>query len=75
MSKHHSHTDRSHGGPGSSHQDERGANPTHQNTSEPGQNKIGGMRNPEHSAISGGGGERDAHHTHDPDHNRRRKSA
>ena len=53
-------TDRSHGGPGSSHE-----------TKERGGGKAQGTRpdqptNPRESRVSGGGGERDAHHTHDP---------
>lgn len=63
-------TDRSHGGPGSSHENadkprehtERRASGGHPNTPpEPGQ-----PTNPPRSVQSGGGGERDRHHTHDP---------
>ena len=53
--------DRSHGGPGSSHE----------NADKPSQPKAtgpapGSPTNDRHSHISGGGGERDIHHTHDP---------
>ncbi len=62
--------DRSHGGPGSSHENagkpgqdsRRRASGGHSNTPPvPGQ-----PTNPDHSQLSGGGGERDKHHTHDP---------
>lgn len=53
MTKRKPHTDRSQGGPGSSHQDENG----------PPQFK----HVPHRSRISGGGGEMDSHHTHDPE--------
>lgn len=62
--------DRSHGGPGSSHEDA-----TETPTSEP-KRDSGGRRNEppqpgaptntRSSQTSGGGGERDKHHTHDP---------
>lgn len=54
-------TDRSHGGPGSSHQDATKPAPTESQTPEPGEST-----NPDRSRVSGGGGERDRHHTHDP---------
>ena len=63
-------TDRGHGGPGSSHENadkqtaraQRGDSGGHSNNPpEPGQ-----PTNPDHSQLSGGGGERDKHHTHDP---------
>lgn len=63
-------SDRSHGGPGSSHEDAdkpgkdspRRASGGHSNSPpEPGQ-----PTNPPRSQSSGGGGERDKHHTHDP---------
>jgi hypothetical protein len=53
--------DRSHGGPGSSHQDaSKPAEPKHQGP-EPGE-----PTNSDRSRVSGGGGERDRHHTHNP---------
>ncbi len=55
------------GGPGSSHQNAKTCESSKKETAEPGQEKIDGMRNPAHSAISGGGGERDNHHTHNPE--------
>jgi len=61
MSKRIDATDRHHGGPGSSRQnaDKPAANPEkHPHPGEP--------TNSRKSATSGGGGERDLHHTHDP---------
>ena len=53
--------DRSRGGPGSSHQDAtEPARPKH-NGPAPGQPTT-----PDRSRVSGGGGEQDRHHTHDP---------
>ncbi len=54
-------TDRSQGGPGSSHQ----------GASQPGGDRRHGpeprqRRTEDRSNVSGGGGERDSHHTHDP---------
>jgi hypothetical protein len=54
-------TDRSKGGPGSSHQSAKKPGPNEDPRPEPGQ-----PTNPDHSRVSGGGGERDRHHTHDP---------
>ena len=54
-------TDRSRGGPGSSHQDASEPNPPEHREPRPGQ-----PTNPNRSRVSGGGGERDKHHTHDP---------
>lgn len=54
-------TDRSHGGPGSSHQDATQPQPVHAAKPEPGQ-----PTNEDVSRKSGGGGERDRHHSHDP---------
>ncbi len=62
--------DRSHGGPGSSHEDAT-------QPPRPNQPRDSGGRpntapaanaptNVERSTVSGGGGERDRHHTHDP---------
>lgn len=66
------HSDRF-GGPGSSHQDDTQPESAEQLTG----HKGGGERedtppvpgeptNPDRSRVSGGGGERDRHHTHDP---------
>ena len=57
----HSEADPHHGGPGSSHQDateDKGAPPRGPAPGQP----TSGRR----SRVSGGGGERDKHHTHDP---------
>lgn len=58
-------TDRSTGGPGSSHEDATKRTPDPERKSPdappPGTPTSGGR-----SRISGGGGERDEHHTHDP---------
>ncbi len=62
--------DRSHGGPGSSHENadkpgedsrRRASGGHNNNPPEPGE-----PTNPPHSQRSGGGGERDSKHTHDP---------
>jgi hypothetical protein len=53
--------DRSHGGPGSSQQDATKPAAPHETGSLPGQ-----PTNSRHSRVSGGGGERDNHHTHNP---------
>ena len=74
MSKPHSRTteknnDNHGGGPGSSHQggshghatrsqDKSNSDPSHQS---------GASTNPDRSRVSGGGGERDRHHVHDPE--------
>jgi hypothetical protein len=70
MSDKREHVDRHHGGPGSSHQDAtRPDKPdVHTVLGEAGQKKTAdGQRNPQRSGTSGGGGERDSHHTHDPE--------
>jgi hypothetical protein len=54
-------TDRSHGGPGSSHQDATEPQSPHEAKPEPGE-----PTNRDFSRVSGGGGERDRHHSHDP---------
>ncbi len=54
-------TDRSAGGPGSSHQ---GGNHGHAHR-ERGHTQPGAATNISKSQVSGGGGERDSHHTHD----------
>ena len=62
--------DRSHGGPGSSHQNaDQPSTQVHHRASgghsnEPPQPNA--PTNPNHSQVSGGGGERDRKHTHDP---------
>lgn len=64
--------DRSHGGPGSSHEDATKADapePTGKRASGGHSNEAptpGSATNPDRSVLSGGGGERDKHHTHDP---------
>jgi hypothetical protein len=55
--------DRSHGGPGSSHQDATQPKPTAEERHGPEPRQ---RRTPDRSRVSGGGGERDKHHTHDP---------
>jgi hypothetical protein len=57
------------GGPGSSHQDRehpgKNRQPTgHKGGGENGPPDPGSPTNTDHSRISGGGGERDSHHTH-----------
>ncbi|WP_043749451.1 hypothetical protein [Methylobacterium nodulans] len=52
-------TNRHHGGPGSSHQD--ATEPLHEEHHGP---QPGSPTNDSRSHISGGGGERDAHHRH-----------
>jgi hypothetical protein len=54
--------DRSHGGPGSSRQDAKDPVQHHAH----GGPLPGEPTNPPRSRVSGGGGERDIHHTHDP---------
>lgn len=63
-------TDRSHGGPGSSHENaDKPREAVHHRDSGGRQNDPpapGEPTNPNRSRSSGGGGERDKHHTHDP---------
>jgi hypothetical protein len=54
------------GGPGASHENAVRGTSSKRETADTGQCKVNGERNPNRSAISGGGGERDSHHTHDP---------
>lgn len=54
------------GGPGASNENAKTGISSKRPRTETGQQKIDGKRNPSHSAISGGGGERDSHHTHHP---------
>jgi len=53
--------DRSHGGPGSSQQDASDSTPARDRGPAPGM-----PTNSRRSGVSGGGGERDIHHTHSP---------
>ena len=53
--------DRSHGGPGSSRQDRTKPKKEPARGVQPGE-----PTNSRRSRVSGGGGERDVHHTHDP---------
>jgi len=53
-------TNRHHGGPGSSQQD--ATEPLKEQERSP---SPGDPTNPDRSRVSGGGGERDRHHTHD----------
>jgi hypothetical protein len=53
--------DRSHGGPGSSSHDASKPQEPHRSGPLPGE-----PTNPPRSSVSGGGGERDIHHTHNP---------
>jgi hypothetical protein len=53
--------DRSQGGPGSSHQDASEPAPPRKSDPAPGQ-----PTNRRQSRVSGGGGERDRHHSHNP---------
>ncbi len=53
--------DRSHGGPGSSQQNAAKPQPPRERAVKPGQ-----PTNTRRSQISGGGGERDLHHSHEP---------
>ena len=62
--------DRSHGGPGSSFQDATEPAAARHTGAVPGQ-----PTNTRHSRISGGGGERDSHHTHNPTEKGKGKSA
>ncbi|WBV43364.1 hypothetical protein [Pseudoroseomonas cervicalis] len=63
-----SHTDRQ-GGPGSSHQNrqdpDKSAPTGHKHAQPPQGPQPGEPTNPDRSRVSGGGGERDRHHTHD----------
>jgi hypothetical protein len=57
------------GGPGSSHQDREHPHKNNQPTGHKGGEDPAGAlpgepTNPDHSQVSGGGGERDRHHTH-----------
>jgi hypothetical protein len=58
-------TDRHHGGPGSSQQNAKKPEPEREKTPHPGE-----PTNPDRSRVSGGGGERDIAHSHDPAHKR-----
>lgn len=54
-------TNRHHGGPGSSHQRSDRPDPTEGRGPKPGEPTNGPQ-----AQVSGGGGEQDSHHTHDP---------
>jgi len=60
-------TNRHHGGPGSSHQRADLPDPTQPRASQEGETTEQARTNVQKSKISGGGGERDSHHTHDPE--------
>src|SRR5438105_13557748 len=60
MPKKHPNTERI-GGPGASHENRR-----HPEQSQPRGNKPADTKSWRHSGVSGGGGEHDPHHTHDP---------
>lgn len=55
-------TRRSHGGPGSSHQDATKPEVEQRHGPEPRQRRTDSRSN-----VSGGGGEQDRHHSHDPE--------
>lgn len=56
------------GGPGASHENARLGVENTRGSTDPGQRKTADrQRNPNHSSVSGGGGERDSHHTRDPE--------
>ena len=61
--------DRSHGGPGSSHENADKPQPKGHTKASGGRDNDppapGQPTNPDHSRVAGGGGERDKHHTHD----------
>jgi hypothetical protein len=61
MPEKHPATDRHHGGPGSSQQDAKKPEAPREAHPHPGE-----PTNPDRSRVSGGGGERDRHHSHDP---------
>ncbi|MFC3123479.1 hypothetical protein ACFOD4_00275 [Pseudoroseomonas globiformis] len=60
-----------HGGPGSSHQNQQDPSKSSATGRKGGGDnsgpEAGSSTNPDHSRVSGGGGERDRNHTHDPD--------
>ena len=60
MPKKHPNTERI-GGPGASHENRR-----HPEQSQPRNEKPADTKSWRHSGVSGGGGEHDSHHTHDP---------
>ena len=75
MSKPHERTteknnDRHGGGPGSSHQGGSHGHATrsHDKSNSDTAHDGGTATNPDRSRVSGGGGERDRHHVHDPKH-------
>jgi len=60
MSQKHPNTERI-GGPGASHENRQDPKKSTPKGDQPANNKSSG-----HSTVSGGGGEHDTHHTHDP---------
>lgn len=60
----HAEADRSAGGPGSSHQ---GGSHGHAHREKGGHTVPGAPTNDRQSHVGTGGGERDSHHTHDPE--------
>ena len=62
--------DRTHGGPGSSHEDADKPGHEHHRRASGGHSndppQPGAPTNPDRSRVSGGGGERDKKHAHDP---------
>jgi len=66
MSRQTADTNRHHGGPGSSQQNADRPTDDSRNQTAQGKPKPGQPTNPDRSRVSGGGGERDRHHTHDP---------
>lgn len=60
------HGDRSYGGPGSSHQDAHDPAKGHETDTGRHGAVPGEPTNTDRSHVSGGGGERDAKHSHDP---------
>jgi hypothetical protein len=61
-------TSRDEGGPGSSHQG--GSHGRAHRNRAPHPPEPGEPTNPERSRVGSGGGERDIHHSHDPEHKR-----
>ncbi len=66
----HPNTNRHHGGPGSSHENADKPEPEAARSGSGGRDnnppKPGAATSGDSSHVSGGGGERDKHHTHDP---------
>ena len=64
----HPNTNRHHGGPGSSHEnaDKSAPEPARSGSRDNNPPAPGAATSGDSSHVSGGGGERDKHHTHDP---------